>query len=281
MGVNEGKAVGQWFGPNTVAQVLKKLAIYDEWSGVNIHIAMDNTVIINDIKMLGLSMFEAETKGAMSRSAEAVVEGASCMELSNGCYETQEQDRQSFRKASTASDGFVSPWKPVFLVIPLRLGLTEVNPMYLSSLQICLKMRQSVGFVGGKPNHAHWFIGHVGDELVYLDPHTTQLHVDITEQGSSDETFHCPYASRLGAKYIDPSIALGFFFGNEVEFDGWCQAVNKEIMSQKTPMFELHQFRPHHWPPFEPYAPRMPLPLDYTLVEDRQYDTSDEDFELL
>ncbi|XP_072750408.1 cysteine protease ATG4B isoform X7 [Anoplolepis gracilipes] len=50
MGASEGKEVGQWFGPNTIAQVLKKLVIYDEWSSITIHVALDNTIIINDIR---------------------------------------------------------------------------------------------------------------------------------------------------------------------------------------------------------------------------------------
>ena len=47
-----------------------------------------------------------------------------------------------------------------------------------------------------------------GDELIYLDPHTTQPHVDITTPDSTDESFHCPYPSRVGAVYLDPSIAV-------------------------------------------------------------------------
>ncbi|CAG5119378.1 unnamed protein product, partial [Candidula unifasciata] len=49
MGEAEGKAVGQWFGPNTIAQVLKRIAVYDDWSGIAIHIALDNVVILDDI----------------------------------------------------------------------------------------------------------------------------------------------------------------------------------------------------------------------------------------
>ena len=29
-------------------------------------------------------------------------------------------------------------------------------------LQMCLTFQQSVGIIGGKPNHAHWFIGFLG-----------------------------------------------------------------------------------------------------------------------
>uniref|UniRef100_A0A673IN25 Cysteine protease n=1 Tax=Sinocyclocheilus rhinocerous TaxID=307959 RepID=A0A673IN25_9TELE len=49
MGVGEGKSIGQWYGPNTVAQVLKKLAVFDSWSRLAVHVAMDNTVVIEEI----------------------------------------------------------------------------------------------------------------------------------------------------------------------------------------------------------------------------------------
>ena len=48
-GASEGKAVGQWFGPNTVAQVLKKLTPYDKWSRIQVHVALDNTIVIDEV----------------------------------------------------------------------------------------------------------------------------------------------------------------------------------------------------------------------------------------
>lgn len=49
MGESEGKPVGTWFGPNTVAQALKKLSVYEKINSLNIHVAMDNLVIVNEI----------------------------------------------------------------------------------------------------------------------------------------------------------------------------------------------------------------------------------------
>jgi cysteine protease ATG4 len=51
MGVSEGKAIGEWFGPNTTAQVLKKLVVYDDRSKLTIHVAMDNLIIEQDVKL--------------------------------------------------------------------------------------------------------------------------------------------------------------------------------------------------------------------------------------
>lgn len=67
--------------------------------------------------------------------------------------------------------------------------------------------------VGGRPNQALYFIGYVGDEALYLDPHTTQKCGSVGDKTSPseielDETYHQKYAARINFKNMDPSLAL-------------------------------------------------------------------------
>lgn len=67
--------------------------------------------------------------------------------------------------------------------------------------------------IGGRPNQALYFIGYVGDEALYLDPHTTQKCGSVGEKVTSseiefDETFHQKYAARINFKSMDPSLAI-------------------------------------------------------------------------
>jgi cysteine protease ATG4 len=39
-------------------------------------------------------------------------------------------------------------------------------------------MPTSVGIIGGVPSKALYIVGHEGDDLIYLDPHYVQEHVD-------------------------------------------------------------------------------------------------------
>lgn len=50
-------------------------------------------------------------------------------------------------------------WKPLLLIIPLRLGLSDVNPVYINGLKKSFEIPFSVGIIGGRPNQAYYFIG--------------------------------------------------------------------------------------------------------------------------
>uniref|UniRef100_A0A8C2D7Y8 Cysteine protease n=1 Tax=Cyprinus carpio TaxID=7962 RepID=A0A8C2D7Y8_CYPCA len=208
MGVGEGKSIGQWYGPNTVAQVLKKLAIFDSWSRLAVHVAMDNTVVIEEIKRLCMPWLDFD-RGACAASEEPLEMNG---DLEGACALPEEE---------------TALWKPLVLLIPLRLGLSDINEAYFEPLKQCFMMPQSLGVIGGKPNSAHYFIGFVGHELIYLDPHTTQPAVDPDEDGQfPDDSYHCQHPPcRMHICELDPSIAAGFFCQTEDDFDDWCAQI--------------------------------------------------------
>lgn len=263
MGVGEGKSIGEWFGPNTVAQVLKKLALFDEWNSLAVYVSMDNTVVIEDIKKMCC---------ASALSADAAVES-----------------RRDSLNASTQSKGPSAcrpAWKPLLLIVPLRLGINQINPVYVDAFKECFKMPQSLGALGGKPNNAYYFIGFLGDELIFLDPHTTQTFVDTEENGMvDDQTFHCLQPpQRMNILNLDPSVALGFFCQEEKDFDSWCSLVQKEILKENLRMFELVQKHPPHWPPFVPPAKPEVTTTGAEFIDSTEHLEEfdlEEDFEIL
>nr|XP_013795725.1 PREDICTED: cysteine protease ATG4A isoform X2 [Apteryx mantelli mantelli] len=181
--------------------------------------------------------------------------------------------------------GFCAGWKPLLLIIPLRLGINHINPVYIDAFKECFKMPQSLGALGGKPNNAYYFIGFLGNELIYLDPHTTQSFVDSEENGTvDDQSFHCQQAPhRMKIMNLDPSVALGFFCKEECDFDNWCSLVQKEILKQQSlRMFELVQKHPPHWPPFIPPTKPEVTTTGAELIEstDKLFEL-EEEFEIL
>uniref|UniRef100_A0A5F9DS73 Cysteine protease n=1 Tax=Oryctolagus cuniculus TaxID=9986 RepID=A0A5F9DS73_RABIT len=201
MGVGEGKSIGEWFGPNTVAQVLKKLALFDEWNSLAVYVSMDNTVVIEDIKKM--------------------------------CC-----------------------------VLPLSANTP------------------------GERLHDSLTASNQSNELIFLDPHTTQTFVDTEENGTvDDQTFHCLQSpQRMNILNLDPSVALGFFCKEEKDFDNWCSLVQKEILKENLRMFELVQKHPSHWPPFVPPAkPEVTTTGAEFIDSTEQLEELDleEDFEIL
>uniref|UniRef100_A0A8C1R6P4 Cysteine protease n=1 Tax=Cyprinus carpio TaxID=7962 RepID=A0A8C1R6P4_CYPCA len=228
MGVGEGKSVGEWYGPNTVAQVLKQVCL---------------CFISNLLKMC-----------------------SRCR-----CIASPSQRPLD--------------WRPLLLVIPLRMGINSINPVYIQAFKECFKMPQSCGVLGGKPNLAYYFIGFIDDELIYLDPHTTQQAVD-TESGSAvdDQSYHCQRTPhRMKITSLDPSVALGFFCKSEEDFDSWCDLVQQELLKKRNlRMFELVEKHPSHWPPFVPPTKPEVQTTGAEFIEspDKLFE-SEEEFEIL
>lgn len=181
----------------------------------------------------------------------------------NLCLRDDQGDGNSSHQDNITESEFLNPsrkWKPLLLVIPLRLGLSEINPVYIHGLKTCFTFRQSLGVIGGKPNHALYFIGCVGEHVIYLDPHTTQPvslveDKELSYEKTADLSYHCQRASRSHILNMDPSVAVCFFCSSEVEFDILCQQIqDKLVKPEKQPLFEITQNKPRTWSPVEDTA---------------------------
>ena len=49
-------------------------------------------------------------------------------------------------------------WVPCILVIPVRLGLDHINPIYKGPIQSIFEFPQSIGIAGGRRNESMWFL---------------------------------------------------------------------------------------------------------------------------
>ncbi|PIC54788.1 hypothetical protein B9Z55_003895 [Caenorhabditis nigoni] len=301
MGVSEGKEVSEWFGPNTAAQVIKKLTIFDDWSNIAVHVALDNILVKQD----------ALTMATTYPSDDAVK-----LIMENGLVEKH-------CTSSIPANG--TEWRPLLLMIPLRLGLTSINDCYLPAIQEFFKLPQCVGIIGGKPNLAHYFVGIAGTKLFYLDPHycrpkTSKFFVEKEQQQSSgdstpekvekiddngfheledleplpsqtsdvytkmnDSTYHCQMMQWMEYDSIDPSLALALFCETREEFENLCGELQKTTLaSSNPPMFEFLEKRPKYLPKFEPYT-GVSMKIEMKEFDDIGAANSkiDDDFEVL
>ncbi|KAM6260817.1 cysteine protease ATG4B isoform 2-T2 [Spheniscus humboldti] len=122
----------------------------------------------------------------------------------------------------------------------------------------------------------------IREELIYLDPHTTQPAVESNDSGClPDESFHCQHPPcRMSIAELDPSIAVGFFCNTEEDFNDWCQQIKKlSLVRGALPMFELVERQPSHFS--NPDVLNLtPDSSDADRLE-RFFDSEDEDFEIL
>ncbi|ETO28410.1 hypothetical protein RFI_08723 [Reticulomyxa filosa] len=111
--------------------------------------------------------------------------------------------------------------KAIFIFVPLRLGLDQLNANYIAGILGCLQFRHSIGFVGGKPQRSLYFVGHQNQHLFYLDPHTV---FDCSVPHSVPT--YCHLVQSLSIRELDPSMALGFFIRDQRDFDlFWSQCL--------------------------------------------------------
>eukprot|EP01126_Amoeba_proteus_P034080 TRINITY_DN337_c0_g1_i12.p1 TRINITY_DN337_c0_g1~~TRINITY_DN337_c0_g1_i12.p1 ORF type:complete len:342 (+),score=34.00 TRINITY_DN337_c0_g1_i12:143-1168(+) len=116
-------------------------------------------------------------------------------------------------------------WQSSLLIlIPTRIGVTCVNPVYYKTLQAYMSISQSIGFIGGKPNASYYFVGFQDNTLFYLDPHVVQKSVKILDNSKDCDLqtyFYTLSPSWMKFEHLDESLALGFYcrhYNDFVEF---------------------------------------------------------------
>jgi hypothetical protein len=111
----------------------------------------------------------------------------------------------------------------LLLLVPIRLGGTALNPLYIPKVKTLLSQPSSVGIIGGKRKHALYFLGFHGSNLICLDPHVSQPYTDISCEQTGLKSFHCSRPKKLSFSNMDPSCTLGFLFERRCQLDAFLQ----------------------------------------------------------
>ncbi|KAI8800786.1 hypothetical protein BJ742DRAFT_839923 [Cladochytrium replicatum] len=201
------KDIGQWFGPTTISQVLKVLVNNEASSSLSIYVGNDGVMYTDEINK--------ELARPVEESDEPV--------------------------------GFTSMTRPakrrsVLVLMPLRLGVDNLNPIYFNALKRCLAISNCVGIAGGRPNSSLFFVGVDGENLLYLDPHYSRPTVPIRDVASYEpqdfSSFHCHTVRSVPLSSIDPSLVIGFYIRDVIELDRFC-ALATSITKGRSPLFSI------------------------------------------
>lgn len=77
----------------------------------------------------------------------------------------------------------------LLLIVSVRVAEKEIDDMDFNSMVTLLNLPSSLGIIGGVPSKALYLVGYEGDELIYLDPHYVQEHVDRDNYKANLHTF--------------------------------------------------------------------------------------------
>lgn len=198
LGTLFNKKVGEWFGPTTIAQVMQ----YAKTKNTYYH----HVRKICDLYFKDLITVYVADQGTMYMN-----------HVLQRCMENP------------------STFTPIVLLFPVRLGLDKLNMIYHPQLARIFEAPGTLGIVGGKPRHSLYFVGHQGDEFVYLDPHIVQ------KACSEPRTYHCNGLKWAKVEDIDPSLCLGFYCNTKSDLDKFVAFVQQNLSTKSYPLISIVQ----------------------------------------
>jgi len=225
-GAGQGTPVGKWFGPTPISQVLALL-------------------LARTLEAAPAASEAPEAPGASEASAPAASGSGAGADLGLSIHVAMDGSlyRQQVQAVAGQPDG---SWRPVLVLLPLRLGLDTLNPSYGPCLCALFALRQTVGIIGGAPRRSFYFVGCQGEQLLYLDPHEVQPALGLPLGAEQLRSCHCLNLPRsISVSQIDPSLALGFLCSSSQAFDELCASC-AEIFRRTLPAFSIGDAPPYY-----------------------------------
>lgn len=200
-----GKQPGDWFGPSLVAHVMKK--------------ALEESKLLVLQNDRGLCVYVAQ---------DCTIYKDDVTRLCKECGSCNKQCSEDH-------------WRSLIILVPVRLGGENLNPIYKPCVKALLTLDCCIGIIGGRPKHSLYFVGFQEDNLIYLDPHFCQPAVDMTSENFPSESFHCDSPRKIPIRKMDPSCTIGFYCATETDFEEFCskaaEVVSPPMQKGSYPMF--------------------------------------------
>lgn len=103
-----------------IAARFRRIASNEFDKQVNVHVAMDNTIVLDDLRTFSLADFHCFL---------FFYQGKLC--------QINSKVRTTTKKSTDTQTG----WKPLVIIIPLRLGLSDVNLGYIEQIKVTFQTR--------------------------------------------------------------------------------------------------------------------------------------------
>lgn len=178
LGITHGIRPGDFFGPVSAAHCLKEalekaVEMNQIPDTLRIYISQDAigkeclTYVSHSLKFILFSLVYRQDVIDLCSAPSNVIKKNSSL---------------SPESASTHQENQSNIWLTSLLIlVPLRLGLNELDLIYEPYLKEALKLTQTVGIIGGTPRHAVYILGFQDESFIDLDPHFSQTTVNVLE----------------------------------------------------------------------------------------------------
>ncbi|GAA5810395.1 hypothetical protein MFLAVUS_003816 [Mucor flavus] len=242
LGKQLGKNIGEWFGPSNIGQVIQ--ALVSDFSPANLAVynATDGVIYRDDVQDVATGK---RPRGDFSYFSTRVSFDESERQEAKQLYEANNTEEGDAAATATKETTF----KPVLILVALRLGIDSLHPSYYPALKACFEIPTFVGIAGGRPNSSLYFIGLQGDDMIYLDPHFSRcaLETKALSQYSKDEfnTYHCTEPRRINIASLDPSMLLGFYCRTLTDFNLLCNQLD-QISQKHSAIVTVQQSAPEY-----------------------------------
>lgn len=157
-------------------------------------------------------------------------------------------------------------WKSVLIVVPIRLGLDRLNPVYIPSLKKMFTLPQSLGIAGGKPRSSLYFVAYQDDDVFYLDPHTVNEAVSMENKFFDRHTYHCSLPKRMPISELDPSMAVAFYCDTRDSFERFGEEITEMAQDIESCIFSFQKQSPTYSVWTEDETPEVDNSLDLSDI---------------
>lgn len=126
------------------------------------------------------------------------------------------------------------------ILVPVRLGESVLNPVYIPHMQEMLSVVHSIGIIGGKPKHSLYFVGFQDENLLHLDPHYCQTADKPTGFRKNLHNYHTMSIRKTSVRKVDPSCCLGFYCRTAKDFEVFKREAKQNFSSSKFGTYPMY-----------------------------------------
>ena len=228
-----GVVPGRWLGPRVTAQAMAALTNARRPGGMCAYVLADEDGTFGggapNLDARKVAAFASEKASQLRESrpnGDRPSPKRTGLRLPGAPFDVRAEDAvTSDAKEERAKK--TEDWAPTLVLVPLVLGIDRhVNARYVPSVVATLRVKQSLGVLGGTPGSSLYVVGAQDDRLFYLDPHTVFPFAESRNAERFEiadvSTYACDDALHMDARELDPSMVLGFYCRARGDLDELC-----------------------------------------------------------